>query len=133
MFVLATPFKCSSIGNLALRLAWSWSNILPVLSVMLVLTIVMGVATAASIDIAAKCIAIAMSAATIATTVVAVVHIGIVLALVGTFSCPVSRFATSVAVYGLGAGWLSACTMHPMRMKRRSQKRLDGEIMSYFT
>ena len=27
----------------------------------------------------------------------------------------------------------SLCTMHYMRMKRRSEKRLDGEIMSYFT
>ena len=25
------------------------------------------------------------------------------------------------------------CTMHYVRMKRRSEKRLDGEIMSYFT
>ena len=41
-------------------------------------------------------------------TIVAVAHIGIILALVGTLSHPVSRFATSVAVSGLGAGWLSA-------------------------
>ena len=83
-------------------------NILPVLIVMLVLTIVLGVATAVSIDIAASCTAIAMSTATIATTVVAVVYIGIHLALVETFSHPVSRFATSVAISGLGASWLSA-------------------------
>ena len=108
-FALATPLEYSSIGNLALRLAWSRSIILPVLSVTLVLTIVMGVATAASVDISATCIAmIAMSTATVATTIVAVVHIGMNLALVGTFSCPVSRFATSVAVSRLGAGWLHA-------------------------
>ena len=103
MFALATPLKCSSIGNLALRLGWSWSNILPVLSVTMILIIVMGVATTVSIDIAATCTAIAVSAATIVTTIVAVVHIGIHLALVGTFSCPVSRIATSVVVSGLGA------------------------------
>ena len=108
MFALATPLECSSVGNLALRLAWSRSNILPVSSVTLVLTIVLVVATAASIDIATLCTAIAMSTATIVTTVVAVVYIGIRLALVGTFSCPVSRFATSVAISGLGASWLSA-------------------------
>ena len=39
------PLECSSVGNLALRLASSRSNILPVLSVMLVLPIVMGAAT----------------------------------------------------------------------------------------
>ena len=108
MFALATPLECSSISNLALRLAWSRSNVLPVLSVMLVLTIVLGVATAASIDIATTCTAIATSAATVVTTIVAVVYIGIHLALVGTFFCPVSRFAASVAVSGLGASWLSA-------------------------
>ena len=107
-FALATPLECSSIGNLALRLAWCRSNILPVLSVMLVLTIVLGVATAASVDIAPSCMAIAASTATVVTTVVAVVYIGIHLALVGTFSCPVSRFATSVAISRLGASWLSA-------------------------
>ena len=101
MFALATPLEYSSVGNLALRLAWSRSNILPVLSVMLVLTIVMGIATAVSIDIPTMCNAIAKSTATVVTTIVAVVHIGIRLALVGTFSCPVSRFATSVEVLGL--------------------------------
>ena len=100
--------KCSSVGNLTLRLVWSRSNILPVLSDMLVLTIVLGVATAVSIDIATTCTAIAASIATVATTIVAVVFIGIRLALVGTFSCPVSRFATSVAISRLGASWLSA-------------------------
>ena len=108
-FALATPLECSSIGNLALRLAWCRSNILPVSSVTLVLTIVLGVATAANVDIAASCTAIAASTATIVTTVVAVVYIGIHLAIVGTsFSCPVSRFATSVAISRLGASWLSA-------------------------
>ena len=101
MFALATPLECSSIRNLALRLAWCRSNILPVLIVTLVLTTL-------SIDIATSCTAIAASTATIVTTVVAVVYIGIHLALVGTFSCPVSRFATSVAISGLGASWLSA-------------------------
>ena len=67
----------------------------------------MGVVTAVSIDIATTCAAIAASTATIATTVVAVVHIGIHLALVGIFSCPVSRIATSVAVSRLGASWLT--------------------------
>ena len=87
---------------------WSRSNILSVSSVTLVLTIVMGIATAVGTDIAAMCAAIAASTATIVTTIVAVVHIGICLALVWTFSCPVSRFATSVAVSRLGASWLSA-------------------------
>ena len=97
-FALATPLECSSIGNLALRLAWCRSNILPVSSVTLVLTIVLGVATAANVEIATSC------TATIATTVVAVVYIGIHLAIVGTsFSCPVFRFATSVAISRLGA------------------------------
>ena len=108
MFALATPLECSSVCNLALRLAWCGSNILPVSIVTLVPTIVLGVATAASIDIAASCTAIVASTATIATTVVAVVYIGIHLALVGTFSCPVSRFPTSVAISGLGASWPSA-------------------------
>ena len=108
IFALATPLECSSISNLALRLAWSRSNILPVSSVTLVLTLVLGVATAVSIDIATMCTAIATSTATVVTTIVAVVYIGIHLALVGTFSCTVSRFATSVAISRLGAGWLSA-------------------------
>ena len=82
-FALATPLECSSVGNLALRLAWSRSNILPVLSVTLVLTIVMGVATAASVDIATMCIAIATSTASVATTVVAVVHMVLVWLLLG--------------------------------------------------
>ena len=38
----------------------------------------------------------------------------------------------SALLYGCSYLLARWCTMHYVRMKRRSEKRLDGEIMSYF-